>query len=177
MEYLTFEKFKEIAEANPGPHWNGYRSRWKYYRRAVQVARSLNIDSPDSVLEMGTMGANVVLNSITIDYDKNWHFDGKNPDFIHDARDLPWPIPNKKFKLFIALRVFQHLTPVQKQCFDEARRIAENIIIVTPTKYNNQGGITQSDFILWNNGRWPTLIERVMDNNTYLYLWCKSDIE
>ena len=90
----------------PGGHWHDYKDRWKYYSRAVEIAKTLDINNPSDVLEMGTMGVSIVPNCMSIDYDETWDFKNKKPTYLHDARAIPWPIATKKFKLFVALRVF-----------------------------------------------------------------------
>jgi len=171
MEYLDFEKYERNAQENPGEHWKNYKVRWNYYSRAVEVAKTLDISDPSDVLEMGTMGACVVDNCDTIDYAVNWDFEGKAPTYLHDAREIPWPIKDKQYKLFIALRVFQHLAPMQEKCFHEAKRIAENVIIVTPDSYNKDSGINLDDFTKWNNGKPPKIAELASGKSNYLYFW------
>ena len=138
MQFLDFAAFERNALDNPGQHWHDYKDRWKYYSRAVEIAQTLDINNPSDVLEMGTMGVSIVPNCMSIDYDKAWNFKNKKPTYIHDARAIPWPIATKKFKLFVALRVFQHLAPKQKECFLEAKRIAENVLIVVPNEYKDE---------------------------------------
>ena len=56
IQFLDFATYERNALDNPGPHWNGYKNRWKYYSRAVEIAKTLDINNPSDVLEMGTMG-------------------------------------------------------------------------------------------------------------------------
>ncbi|MFX0543677.1 hypothetical protein ACEWPM_018520 [Roseovarius sp. S4756] len=177
MQYLTFETYERNALENPGRHWQDYENRWAYYSRAVEVAKTIAPTSPRDVLEMGTMGASLVIGCDTIDFSKNkqWDFAGKEPDILHDARKVPWPVADKKYELFIALRVYQHLVPAQRACFNEAKRIAKNVLIVTPSVYGNGGGLDVTTFTDWNNGKPPSLSELVMGKTTYLYLWREED--
>lgn len=176
MKYLDFDTYETIAKANPGPHWDSYMGRWPYFRRAAEIAQTIHLNGPKSVLEMGTMGVSVVADCNTIDYADNWDFRGKAPTYLWDARNAPWPIPDKKYSLFIALRVFQHLAPVQRQCFEEAKRIADNVLIVVPSEYNNDTGITEEMFTSWNDNTRPTIVENVAGRTTFLYLWRPEDI-
>jgi hypothetical protein len=173
IQFLNFAEFEQNALDNPGPHWHGYKDRWKYYSRAVEIAKTLEINDPDDVLEMGTMGVSIVRNCLSIDYDEKWNFKDKKPTYLHDARVVPWPVPTKKFKLFVALRVFHHLAPNQKECFLEAKRIAENVLIVVPDDYVNGIGtaINLHQLTDWNNGEPPEIVENVFDRSTFLYLW------
>ena len=43
---------------------------------------------------------------------------------VHDATQVPWPIPDKTYDLFIALQVFEHLEGEQADAFLEVRRVA-----------------------------------------------------
>jgi hypothetical protein len=171
IQFLDFAAYERNALDNPGPHWHGYKDRWKYYSRAVEIAKTLDINNPSDVLEMGTMGVSIVPNCLSIDYDEKWHFKGKKPTYLHDARVIPWPVPTKKFELFVALRVFHHLAPNQKECFLEAKRIAENVLIVVPNEYLNGNAITLDQLTDWNDGEPPAIVENVFDRSTFLYLW------
>ena len=170
MQFLDFAAFERNALDNPGKHWHDYKDRWKYYSRAVEIAKTVDINDPSDVLEMGTMGVSIVPNCMSIDYDKAWDFKDKKPTYVHDARIIPWPIVTNKFKLFVALRVFQHLAPKQKECFLEAKRIAENVLIVVPNEYKGTG-ITLDQFTDWNDGEPPTIVENVQGRSTFLYFW------
>jgi hypothetical protein len=171
IQFLDFAMYERNALDNPGPHWQDYKHRWQYYSRAIEIAKTLDINNPSDVLEMGTMGVSIVPNCLSIDYDEKWDFKGKKPTYLHDARAIPWPIPTKKFKLFVALRVFHHLAPNQKECFLEAKRIAENVLIVVPNEYVHGNAITLDQLTDWNDGEPPTIVENVLDQSTFLYLW------
>jgi GTPase SAR1 family protein len=171
IQFLDFAAFERNALDNPGSHWDNYKGRWKYYSRAVEIAKTLDINNPSDVLEMGTMGVSIVPNCLSIDYDEKWDFIDKKPTYRHDARAIPWPVPTKKFKLFVALRVFHHLAPKQKECFLEAKRIAENVLIVVPNEYHTGTGITLDQLTDWNDGEPPTIVENVLDPSNFLYHW------
>ena len=120
------------------------------------------------------MGVSCVDNSDTIDYLERWDFPGKKPTYIHDFRITPWPIKDKQYELFIALRVFQHLTPFQKEAAKEAMRIARKAIIVVPDIYNNKElpnskGIKYMDFVDFLDGIYPNLYFPTQDE--FVYYW------
>lgn len=176
LEFISSEAFNAVASARDG-HWKSGGSRWIYHEAAINIVRELGLKGPGNVLEMGTMGVCVVKGSDTIDYAEKWDFSGKNPTYLHDARKMPWPIADKQYALFIALRVYHHLHPVQRECFQEARRIARNVIIVAPEDYpvkelrDTSRGIPRQNFTEWNNGVAPT---RVVDFQSWignLYFW------
>lgn len=174
MEFLTYKAFCENAEKHfhftedgkAVGHWkpDTVDRRWSYHAHAINIIKQSGVVEPGKILEMGTMGAQLVNGSHTIDYDERWNFVGFNPTYLHDARQIPWPIDDKQYEWFVALRVFHHLWPVQRECFDEARRVARNLIIVVPSlvrQTNKVGrtdaGITPFQFKKWNNNHLPYL--------------------
>ena len=164
MYYLTKEKYLELNQKFEGGHWTPetVETRWDYHNRVVELIKGLSITEPSAILEMGTMGIACVEGSHTIDYAERWNFPGKNPTYLHDARVFPWPLHDKQYELFVALRVFQHLTPHQESCFLEAVRIAKKVILVVPEHYENPvlpnaKGITYADFYHYLDGTHPNL--------------------
>jgi len=176
LNYLTKEQFFEKSGAIPGGHWNkdNMELRWRYHGQAIEIAKTLGIDSPERVLEIGTMGISLVNDSHTLDYAEKWNFPGKHPTYLHDARQIPWPIPDKSYDLVVALRVFQHLTPVQQACFLEAKRVAKRVLLVCPETYERQQnpcsrGISANEFLQWNEGVPPTTHQHTEMGT--LYFW------
>jgi hypothetical protein len=51
---------------------------------------------------------------------------------VHDATRVPWPIADRRYDLFVALQVFEHLGDKQPDAFREVRRVARNAIISLP---------------------------------------------
>ena len=172
--YLTHDRYMEITSKLGGGHWSNAKRRWVYHAAAVTFARLSDVSSASKVLEMGTMGINIVPGSDTIDYAEGWNFDGKAPTHAHDGRKIPWPIKNDEYELFIALRVYHHLNPRQKEAFLEARRIAKNIIIVAPESYDKvkgSKGIPLADLVSWNDGVEPTAMMEFGEEFGNLYYW------
>ncbi len=176
LSYLDYAAFKKNADANGDGHWDcsTLAARWDYHQKAIDVIRILKIDNPSRVLEMGTMGASLVSCSHTIDFAERWDFQGKNPTYLHDARRIPWPISDKQYELFVALRVFQHLAPCQKACFREAKRISKCIILVVPDTYEHSElvssrGIKYEDLLAWNGGVAPNVVQATRYGT--LYFW------
>ena len=178
IDYLEFAQRACQLEPN---HWSSQplEKRWDYHQKAIDILKTLAIETPADVLEMGTMGVQLVKGSDTLDYAERWNYTGKAPTYLHDGRSIPWPIPAKRYKAFIALRVFQYLIPRQKEAFEEAKRIAENVILVvprdkayTPKGLENAIGITREQLTAWNHGRPPTLcLETKLGN---LYYWDRN---
>lgn len=176
-EYIALGR--ELLEKNPLDndgnyvgYWKDLESRWIYHKRVVGIIKQYG-KSSTSALELGSMGLSVVRNGHTIDYDKHFsYYPNLQPHYVHDVRNLPWPIPDKYYDWFIALRVFHHLAPVQQQCFYEAQRIAKNIILVVPNELPPGGGtpIIPEDFLSWGGGLSPTIVEDV-GRFGVLYAW------
>lgn len=184
--------FKKNAERNlkfeesgkPKGHWKieSLDRRWKYHSRAIDIISQSGTDNPKKILELGTMGASLVIGSDTMDYEEKWNYEGKKATFVHDARQIPWPVEDKHYEWFVALRVFHHLWPIQQRCFEEAKRIAHNVIIVVPLEIppwdkkqtpRTDAGITPRQFLKWNNGRPPKICE-FLESYGILYWWDDS---
>lgn len=176
MQFLDRKKFFEKYDQLKGGHWteDTKKGRWIYHSLVVALAKSLELKGPTEVLEMGTVGMSIVKDSDTIDHPDFWDYQGKHPTFAHDATIVPWPVESKKYRLFIALRVFQHLVPHQKEAFLEVRRISRFAIIVVPSFYRNKKipnskGIAYQEFIDWNNGQHPQIYIRLKNEDVYLW--------
>lgn len=143
-----------------GKHYTG-RERWQYFRRAGELVDLVGVYSPADVLETGTMGVQTVPGCDTLDYGEQWRFAGRKPKYLHDMRLTPWPIPDRRYRVLIALRVWQHLGAHQRACFHEARRVADNLIIVCPTVDKLGYGVTLKQWTAWNNETPPEVWENI----------------
>lgn len=139
---INFESFAakvaSFNEAHPdNPHWD--LQRWNYYQDVLDVVQRTNLINAQEVLEIGPMGIPVYCQSQTMDYAVPgapcWPIG--SPNYIHDAKLTPWPFKDSQFDLLIALRVFHHLHPFQREAFIEAQRVSSNVIIVVPFAYPN----------------------------------------
>lgn len=164
VEYLSKKEFINHVKDKEDEHWtkDTNDNRWDYHYRTIELLKAAGISDSKKVLEMGTMGISCVKGSDTIDYEERWEFEGKNPTYVHDARITPWPIENKKYDMFIALRVFQHLVPAQPQAVKEAFRIAKKVLLVIPEKYENpvipdSKGFSYKDFETTLDGIHPNV--------------------
>ena len=174
IRYLTRSDFFSRLTELEGGHWTKdlAEARWDYHNKVKKIVRTLNPASPKDVLEIGTVGMNVVRGSSTLDFMERWDFPGKAPTFAHDARVIPWPIANREFEVLIALRVFQHLTPNQMGAFLEARRVSRHVILVVPEAYANpvlpkSRGIPYNKFVQVLDGIHPNLFERTSFGELY----------
>ena len=174
VKYLSRKSYSERAVEIGKGHWKNAHRRWVYHGAAVAFAQIVAPSSAASVLEMGTMGISCIEGSHTIDYLDSWDFQGKAPTYAHDARKTPWPVETDTYKLLIALRVYHHLAPVQREAFNEARRVARNLIICSPESYDKvkgSRGIPLESYIEWNDGREPTAIMEIDEEFGNLYFW------
>lgn len=137
--------------------------RWGYLGKAVEYAKSLNLDNlpclrcggtgheegkpeaqcqlcggykvrPPRVLEIGSHNAQVCAGSTTMDIMPI------GPTLWHDARNTPWPVSGE-FDLMIACEVFEHFgepdSGIQEVVWREAVRTCRNAIIDVPYMWEN----------------------------------------
>lgn len=129
-KYITKEEYFHMCKNfNKITHWNTYENRWDYHEQTINLLEKINFNT---VLEAGTMGINVFKNSDTIDIQtKRWKLLYK-PTYLHDLQIIPWPIKNKQYDVFIALRVFHHLIDKPEKYLNEMKRISNHIILSMP---------------------------------------------
>jgi len=169
IETLGYADYK--ANALRDRQWKSYNARWPYHERAIEIVKSLNVSDAGKVLEIGTFGAGLVIGSDKMDLpNTSWSLPEHQMVIWHDAREIPWPFDNGRYELLIALRVWHHLHPMQCESFEEAKRVAQNLIIECPEKEVVGIGITREQFIEWNNGKSP-IEEHDMGTWGRLYLW------
>lgn len=187
LKFLTYDEFSGLVAAQEGIHWSKdlLNARWTYHESVVRILEELNLDSPDSVLEVGTMGAQVVSGSKTMDLPKadqepraGWLHNCHPGDTIfHDARSTPWPFHDKQFEVVVALRVLQHLTPCQETALRECFRVANHVIIVVDYEYSNpdvptSAGVTLKDLQRWSQ---PNKVSLVLETGKgHLIYWDAS---
>ena len=135
------KKKKKIKNHYTGTNWDG--DRWYYHKEVSKIAEKLDIDSPSDVLELGSLGMQIVENSDTMDYDKHWKMQGIESTYNWDVRETPWPVEDNRYKLLISLRVWQHLGEYQEIALKEAMRISEYVLLVIPFTYPNNKGMTK----------------------------------
>lgn len=164
MNFLSKDEYVKYVNNLEDGHWtkDTIGIRWDYHYRAIELIRAAKVTDARKILEMGTMGVSCVKGSDTLDYDERWNFNGKNPTYLHDGRKFPWPIEDKKYEFFVALRVFQHLVPAQTKAVQESFRISKKILMVIPEHYDNPvlpsaKGITYEDLVIILNGVHPNV--------------------
>ena len=139
--------------------------RWSLYGTAAKLALELN---PQSCLELGPGKIAILEGSDIMDKAEETSF-GKPVNetgelFLHDAETAPWPFKDKEYDLFISLQVFEHLNGNQPVAFAEAKRIAKNIIVSLPyrwdlpeniSSYPSHHMIDENTVVEWTKGILP----------------------
>jgi hypothetical protein len=108
MIFTTHEQFSDII-SNQKYETNEPQDRWEYMQIAAQLIRDLKAQS---VLEAGTENLVVCQDSDTMGL--------KSEKIKQNLESTPWPIANKKYDVFVALQVWEHLHDKQVAAFDEA---------------------------------------------------------
>ena len=152
LSYITEKEYYEKTEQTELGHWRKSKKRWKYHQQAIDMIKTLAITNSKKVLEVGTAGIQIVSGSETMDLpNTKWDYSTNSPTFNYDMRQIPWPIKEDHYELLIALRVFQHLAPLQKECLYEALRVAKHVLLAIPETYNTKKGkgVTNEEMINW----------------------------
>jgi hypothetical protein len=130
MEYLTEEAYSQKVE---GLHvnWQNYQERWPYHAKAIEWLKKLE---PESVLEIGSLGVRLTDKSQAMDFDERWKIDRSDVEFIHDMREIPWPVGH--YDVVVGLRCFHYCGDKLVEVFDEARRVGANLILALPHDFD-----------------------------------------
>lgn len=123
MRLITYDDIKRQIQS--GEHY--YQRRWEYLSHVVDLIKSVD---PQTVIELGPYRLPICDPCDTIDKREKL-----NPTFCFDASVTPWPIEGR-YDLFVATQVFEHLGTNQRAAFDEAFRIADNVLISLPYRWN-----------------------------------------
>ena len=136
IDIMTFEDYKELLN---GPRGNYYIGRWEYFKEVIKIIQHEKIRT---VLELGpgllpiVKNSDVIMNPEEDSFGRPQEIYGKVLSF--DATIKPWPIMDKRYDLFIALQVWEHLDNKQSRAFREVMRISKMAILSFP--YHWDGG-------------------------------------
>jgi hypothetical protein len=132
LKPLTERRFRELEAKD-----KYYKGRWEYYATVTDIVRRLKPPAT-SCLEIGAYRLPVLLGSDTMDIKDHLG----ETTYVHDAGVAPWPIPDKKYDLAIALQIWEHLEGRQVQAFSELRRIANRAVMSFPLGWDRPGNAT-----------------------------------
>lgn len=128
IRLLTEPEFEEMAARFPY-----YKGRWGYMSAALAQAETLiRRRRLRTALELGVPLRPIIVGADAMDITAGPELDHTVPITIHDATQIPWPVGDKAYDLFMALQVFEHLGDRQREAFLEVRRIARHAIISLP---------------------------------------------
>jgi hypothetical protein len=116
-------------------HWKEAEGRWDYHNKTGNLLQDIKFKR---VLEVGTMGVKIWNDSDNLEFDssKEWTMP-KKVKYNHDLNIIPYPIKDKEYDVFIALRVFHHFRKdFIIESFKEWERVANHIIIAMPDTFN-----------------------------------------
>lgn len=143
-----------------------YKLRWDYTSAACIIAADLiRRHHLRTALELGPHVRSVIVGADVMDREAQPELQAEGRVIVHDATTIPWPIPDKRYGLFVGLQVFEHLTGAQAEAFREVCRIAQHAIISLPIDWqmsdpmNVHHGITHEAALSWFAPIVPTRVE------------------
>jgi hypothetical protein len=162
---IAMREFDAMAQA-----FAYYRGRWGYVSLACQEAGEL-IDTYGltSALELGAHLRSIIVGADVMDRRIPPELEAEGQAIVHDATKVPWPIEEKRYGLFVALQVFEHLRDRQIEAFAEVRRVARHAIVSLPIDWvmddptNCHHQISHERALEWFH---PTLPTRVVRHDT-----------
>lgn len=171
-DLLTHKRYlSDINKFGQCKHWHDkfmdLEVRWEYHKLISDLVAELN---PLNILEAGTMGVKISSKSDTLEYDVQdvWKVKKKlKPTYYHDLTNIPYPIVDRQYDLFIAIRVYQHLQGDLKTYFKELIRISNQVILGLPKKIDIKR-LTHLE---------PNRIVSCNDTDTVIYYWDLSKIK
>jgi hypothetical protein len=168
LEPITYRDFLEVEKKDPY-----YKGRWGYFGIAVDLIKTIN---PGSALELGPYRLPLLKGEDTMDIVKVLD----NLTYFHDATKTPWPIPDKKYDLFICCEVWEHLGDKQKEAFKEVMRISRRAVFSFPYKWTypkgskdvealSHGDIDEAKIAEWTLGMKPKTVLFSKDGKFVIY--------
>lgn len=131
MDLMNYSDFQELINSSRGKYYEG---RWAYFSEVINIIKENQGIS--KVLELGPSVQTIVKNCDIMVKPENdvWGRPQKciSKEYEHDATLTPWPIRDKKYDMFIALQVWEHLDGKQKEAFKEVMRISKMAILSFP---------------------------------------------
>jgi hypothetical protein len=159
MRYLTEKEYLALND----PY---LEHRWGYFSAAISMLKE---EQPTSVLELGPYRRSLAHGADTMDVVAGDFV----PTYLHDATEYPWPIPDNRYDMFVALQVWEHLKNSQRDAFREVMRISNKAILSFPLNWycpgNIHHGITEEIIADWTLHVQPEKKEIVGSRIIYLF--------
>ena len=139
------------------------------------VVEQLKQWQPKSILELGAYKMPLTDFSDTMDF-MSLPGISRYPTILHDATEIPWPVENKKYDVFVALQVWEHLGERQPEIFKEVIRIADKAILSFPYKWKckkpedaSHANIDEKVISNWTLNVEPVLVRK--KKGKIIYFW------
>ena len=161
IKFITKKEFDKLKAEDI--YW---KDRWGYLEEVINI---LSKESFNSVLELGPYKETLVKGSDVMDINPFY----QNIKYKWNATKTPWPIEDKKYDLFIALQVWEHLKDKQKEAFGEVIRISKMAVLSFPLNWNCPGnchhGITEEVIADWTLNIEP--VKKIQVKNRIIYFF------
>jgi hypothetical protein len=110
----------------------------------------------ESALELGPYKMPLIVGSDTMDCHQKLQ-----PTYLHNAGEVPWPMADQHYDVFLGLQVWEHLEGRQSEAFCELTRVARQAILSFPLNWNcprdpMHHKITEDTIAEWTNHSVPT---------------------
>lgn len=156
--WLNHDDFIERVNSLNSAYWReGAGYRWEYMSYVIEEAKKIG---GNKIIEAGSSGMPLNNESYLFDYPE------------HNLDIIPYNFKNKKFDLFIALQVWEHIDN-QPEAFREVMRISKNAILSFPYKWQHgdarHKGIDDEKIKQWSCGVKPDSIKLI--KNRVVYTW------
>jgi len=168
VKIISKEDFDKALGAD-----NYFRGRWGHLKEVSDIVKREN---PDTVLELGGYKLPIT-DGDTIGWDKEKMGIVKTT-YNFDAMKTPWPV-QKKYDMFIALQVWEHLGDKQKEAFQEVMRISKKAILSFPYLWGDEIGwmkkenihymIDKDKIAEWTLGIKPVWVKEVARRLIYFF--------
>ncbi len=160
---------KQDVDALQDPYYLG---RLGYINEAINMVRRISDVgdfSPADVLEIGPYRLPIVSGCDVMDNQEH----GARLEYKHDASCTPWPIPSGRYRLMVALQVWEHLGGKQREAWQEARRVADWAVVSVPFMWPESTGADHANINMHTMDHWtiqsPVMRQLVLSPLTPLF--------
>jgi len=165
--YLDRQTFLEKVKASGSRYWDeGKNYRWQYMEYVIDLLKELCPDD-NKLCEVGTFGIPLSDKSFDMIYPV---LDLDETPYRYNNTTFKNIIPDKSYKFFVALQVFEHLDK-QPEAFREVMRISKVAILSFPYRWSwgdkRHKGITRDTINKWTCNIKPAR-ENIINNRLIL---------